>query len=73
MYVCLCKGLTETDVQQVMRGGQVCPETLKMCFGLEDEDCCGRCAKNIQELVAVANSASALMGELPMLPQKGRL
>ena len=68
MYVCLCKGLTETDVQQVMRGGQVCPETLKMCFGLEDDDCCCRCAKNIHELVAVANSVSSLTSALPMFP-----
>jgi bacterioferritin-associated ferredoxin len=72
MYVCLCKGLTESDVQQAARTGQVCPETLKMCFGLEDEDCCGRCAKNIHELVAIANSASSVTSELPMLPQNQR-
>lgn len=70
MYVCLCKGLTESDVQQAARAGKVCPETLKVCFGLEDEDCCGRCAKNIHELVAVANSASSLTSTLPMLPQQ---
>lgn len=57
MYVCLCKGLTETDVQQVGRTGKICPETLKACFGLEDEDCCGRCARNIDELVAIATSS----------------
>ncbi len=72
MYVCLCKGLTESDVRQAARTGQVCPETLKMCFGLEDEDCCGRCAKNIDELVTIANSASSLTSELPMLPQNQR-
>jgi bacterioferritin-associated ferredoxin len=72
MYVCLCKGLTESDVQQAARTGQVCPETLKMCFGLEDDDCCGRCAKNIYELVAIANSAGSLTSELPMLPQNQR-
>ncbi len=72
MYVCLCKGLTESDVQQAARAGQVCPETLKMCFGLEDDDCCGRCAKNIYELVAIANSAGSLTSELPMLPQNHR-
>ena len=72
MYVCLCKGLTESDVQQAARMGKVCPETLKMCFGLEDEDCCGRCAKSIHELVAIANSASSLTSGLPMLPQTQR-
>jgi len=72
MYVCLCKGLTESDVQQVARHGKVCPDTLKACFGLEDEDCCGRCAKNIHELVALANNASSLTGALPMLLQNQR-
>ncbi len=57
MYVCLCKGLTESDVRQVAQDGRVCPETLKTCLGLEDDDCCGRCAKNIQELIAIASGA----------------
>lgn len=72
MYVCLCKGLTESDVQQAAVNGNVCPDTLKACFGLEDEDCCGRCAKNIHELVAIANSAHSLTSTLPMLPQHQR-
>jgi bacterioferritin-associated ferredoxin len=72
MYVCLCKGLTESDVQQVARAGKVCPETLKTCFGLDDEDCCGRCAKNIHELLAIANDASTLTRALPMQPQERR-
>jgi bacterioferritin-associated ferredoxin len=70
MYVCLCKGLTESDVQQAARHGKICPDTLKTCFGLEDEDCCGRCAKNIHELVAIANSS--LTASLPMLIQNQR-
>ena len=57
MYVCLCKGLTEADVQQVGRTGRVCPEKLKACFGLEDDDCCGRCARNIHDLVAIATNS----------------
>jgi len=73
MYVCLCKGLTESDVQQAARNGKVCPDTLKTCFGLEDEDCCGRCAKNIHELVAIANSAGSLTNLVPtLLPQHQR-
>lgn len=69
MYVCLCKGLTESDVQEAARGGKVCPDTLKMCFGLEDEDCCGRCAKNIHQIVEIA-TAPSLITSLQMLPQR---
>lgn len=69
MYVCLCKGLTESDVQEAARAGKVCPDTLRMCFGLEDEDCCGRCAKNIHELVEIATTAPPLITSLHVLPQ----
>ena len=54
MYVCLCKGLTESDVRQVALAGMVTAESLFNVFGLEDEECCGRCAKNIHELVSIA-------------------
>ena len=73
MYVCLCKGLTESDVlDAAARTEKICPETLKTCFGLEDDDCCGRCAENIDQLVAIANSTSSLTCTLPMLPQEQR-
>jgi bacterioferritin-associated ferredoxin len=54
MYVCLCKGLTESDVLSVAHSGKYGPEALKAALGLDDEDCCGRCARNIQELVTIA-------------------
>ena len=54
MYVCLCRGLTESDVRQVALAGMVAAESLFDAFGLEDEECCGRCAKNIHELVSIA-------------------
>jgi bacterioferritin-associated ferredoxin len=69
MYVCLCKGLTESDVQEAALNGKVCPDTLKTCLGLDDEDCCGRCAKNIHELVGMATNTSSLVSSLPMLQQ----
>ena len=72
MYVCLCKGLTESDVQEAALTGKVCPDTLKTCFGLEDEDCCGRCAKNIHELVTIATNASSLVSSLPMIQQAAK-
>jgi len=56
MYVCLCKGLRETDIQQVALNGMVNAETVAKTFGLDDEDCCGRCARNIHELVALATA-----------------
>jgi hypothetical protein len=67
-----CVKVSRNPMFSKPRARQVCPETLKICFGLEDDDCCGRCAKNIYELVAIANSAGSLTSELPMLPQNHR-
>lgn len=56
MYICLCKGLTESDVQAAGRAGLVESAELIATFGLKDGGCCGRCAKNIHELVALASN-----------------
>lgn len=54
MYVCLCKGLTESDIQRVGQTGIVEAEKLVEALGLTDDECCGRCARDIQEFVALA-------------------
>lgn len=55
MYVCLCKGLTESDVRRAGETGLVDASALREQFGLDDEECCGRCARNIHELVSIAS------------------
>lgn len=59
MYICLCKGLTESDVQEAGRTGALTEAALIATFGLKDTGCCGRCANNIHELVAVATGQLA--------------
>jgi bacterioferritin-associated ferredoxin len=59
MYVCLCKGLTESDIQRAAQSCKLAPEALTEKLGLEDEDCCGRCVRNIQQLIAVASNCCA--------------
>lgn len=56
MYVCLCKGLTESDVREAGRHGHLTTRQIIAEFGLRENGCCGRCAKNIHELVALAKS-----------------
>ena len=56
MYVCLCKGLTESDVREAGREGCFTTRQIIAEFGLRDNGCCGRCARNIHELVALAKS-----------------
>ncbi|CUQ68255.1 (2Fe-2S)-binding protein [Candidatus Nitrospira inopinata] len=54
MYLCLCKGITESDVREAGRAGLITPSQLKAKFGLKDSGCCGRCAKHIHEFVELA-------------------
>ena len=54
MYLCLCKGIKESDVREAGRAGIVMPCQLRAEFGLKDIGCCGRCSKNIQEFVEIA-------------------
>ncbi len=60
MFLCLCKGITESDVREAGRAGIVMPCQLKAEFGLKDSGCCGRCSKNIREFVEIAASEHRL-------------
>jgi len=60
MYVCLCKGITESEVREAGKAGLVMPCQLKAKFGLKDSGCCGRCSKNIGEFVELATSEHRL-------------
>lgn len=57
MYLCLCKGITESDVREAGLAGIVMPGQIKAKFGLKESGCCGRCSKNIHEFVQIAASA----------------
>jgi len=54
VYVCLCNGITESEVREAGRTGCVMPCQLKSKFGLKRTGCCGRCAKNIETFVEIA-------------------
>jgi bacterioferritin-associated ferredoxin len=57
MYLCLCKGITDSDIREAGQAGIVMPCQLKAKFGLKDPGCCGRCSKNIHEFAEIAMSA----------------
>ena len=59
MFVCVCKGIKESDVQELGQRGVVCPKALAAQLEIDDEDnCCGRCLNNINDFVAIASKAS---------------
>lgn len=69
MYVCLCKGLTESDIQRLSQSGPLQPDCLIAALALDDNECCGRCARKIEELVAnAANCWGCSTSRLPQSP-----
>ena len=59
MYICLCKGIREADVQELGRAGVTCPKMLASALEIDDKDnCCGRCLNNISSFVAIASEHS---------------
>jgi bacterioferritin-associated ferredoxin len=56
MYVCLCKAIREYDLRRVAETGSLTPSRFVRALGLDDEQCCGRCAENVEELVALARA-----------------
>jgi bacterioferritin-associated ferredoxin len=55
MYICICKGIRESDVHELGKAGVTCPKKLAATLGLNDKkNCCGRCIKNISKFAALA-------------------
>jgi bacterioferritin-associated ferredoxin len=55
MFVCVCKGIKESDVRALGQAGITCPKALASSLGIDDKDnCCGRCLNNIDDFVNMA-------------------
>jgi len=50
MYVCICKGLTESEVREVAQCQAQSPEALVDAIGWNDGVCCGRCASTVDRI-----------------------
>lgn len=55
MYICLCKGLTESEIRKAALEADLNVTLLIQALGLDDTDCCGRCARNIEGVVSVVS------------------
>jgi bacterioferritin-associated ferredoxin len=58
VYICLCKGLTERDLEHCVRAGHTSAEALIAALGLDDPNTCGRCARGVDALVAATSGAA---------------
>jgi bacterioferritin-associated ferredoxin len=60
MFACICRGVTEADVYHAGMQGAVGPEALISALGLDDDVCCGRCLKRIDDFVEIARRGAAI-------------
>lgn len=51
MYVCLCRGVTESQLQEMIARQSGSCEAVKRAMGLDETCCCGRCEAQIEELI----------------------
>ncbi len=55
MFLCVCKGIRVSEAVEAARFGARTPQSLISRFGLEDDECCGRCASDIVRLTNLVN------------------
>ena len=66
MYICLCKGITESDAFQLAGPACATPEALMTALGLDDDECCGHCSGEIDELLRLVTKARGSQGRQPV-------
>ncbi|WMS88332.1 (2Fe-2S)-binding protein [Pleionea litopenaei] len=50
MYVCVCRGITDSDVKQAIQEGKArCMRSLKVELGIAGD--CGRCGQTARQLL----------------------
>ncbi len=50
MFICLCKGITESEFSALASRHGACPEAMQQALGLDDA-CCGRCEANLETMI----------------------
>ena len=53
MFLCMCKSVRVSEAVDAAGSGATSPEAMIEHFGFEDAECCGRCARDIDALVAL--------------------
>jgi bacterioferritin-associated ferredoxin len=65
MYMCLCQGLTESGVRRVVQSlaqagvsaeDALHEDSMIDALGLESEECCGQCAREIDRFIDFASN-----------------
>jgi bacterioferritin-associated ferredoxin len=74
VYLCLCKGVTERDVERCAGEGYCSEEALIAALGLDDAGTCGRCRREIRRgsLAEWLRGAAEAIGTIGAVSPIGR-
>lgn len=64
MYVCICKGIRESDVRRLVAGRFVDPDLVIDVLNLDDPGNCGRCPREIEAIIRSAGGVPEARREL---------
>lgn len=62
MYICVCKAVTDSQIQTAIDNGMDTRKALHQCLGIGAE--CGKCNRHVRELV---NKNSVPSTEIPVM------
>ena len=48
MFLCVCKAVRVSEAVDAARAGVDTPDYIRTHFGFDDDECCGRCADQIE-------------------------
>lgn len=58
MYLCLCKGMREHDIEALVVQHGACLEAIKQAMEW-DESCCGRCEHKLEAMIRDSAASAA--------------
>ncbi len=62
MYVCLCKGITDSQIRDAVDNGAESVRAVRDCLGASSQ--CGRCVSQVREIVKSTLEDTATASEL---------
>jgi bacterioferritin-associated ferredoxin len=68
MYICVCKGVTDTAIREAVHRGADRMRDLKTCLGVSEQ--CGRCACHAKEVLEKALMQKTLVQHIPQKPTR---
>ena len=68
MYICVCKGVTDTAIREAVHRGADRMRDLKTCLGVSEQ--CGRCACHAKEVLEKALMQKTLAQHIPQKPTR---